>query len=576
MGKHGRKDEGLFGHSSLGEKLKDLLFGGRKESQKDAVRGQAERPMEPVPRSVDQVKSAREQPEQPRATRPDSRHPQPTGRSEVEIVLPEIAPCHFEMLRERPEAPRHTGPRGARKLIRLNYGSGPETDLVIGIDLGTSCTKIVVRDAIRDEAFGVPIGELSGFDSAYLCPSRISISQTGTLRLEPAGLSIWDFKTRLVKFGDTLFRLEDRFPEATALEMTTAYLALVLTHTLWWIERQLGRRLEKSAVTWHLNVGMPTNQLHVAHSATPFRIALLAGWILAEQGPTDITLCEVRAALAEVDSWLAAEDEEAWRPRHRISRDFVHAFPEIVAEVSGYARSKIRKAGLHFIVDVGAGTVDLATFNLVDRPDGDAYAIFLTKVYSLGTARLLSYRQNALDSILGKNSDRDEIVNKALFGGAGMTSSLPDLNTLAPGLSAEKRPKVDSGFISMVRSGCAQILRETKANRIQDAYQWENGLPVFVCGGGSLEPLYLQSLRLVESTFTPAKQGFRYIDLPMPDQFYAPGLAPAMFHRLAVANGLAYRHFDIGKPIPPGEIPDLKRRDLPELRGDVFVRKEDV
>ncbi|NHA14147.1 hypothetical protein [Thioalkalivibrio sp. XN279] len=576
MGKRGRRDEGLFGHNSLGDKLRALLFGSKKDSRKDTAKEEAKRPIETVRRSADQVEPARERLEQAREARPDSRHPHLKGSSKAEIVLPEIAPCHFEMLRERPEAPRHTGPRGARKSIRLKYGSGPETDLVIGIDLGTSCTKIVVRDAIRDEAFGVPIGELSGFDSAYLCPSRISISQTGTLRLEPAGLSIWDFKTRLVKFGDTLFRLEERFPEATALEMTTAYLALVLTHTLWWIEQQLGRRLEKTAVTWHLNVGIPTNQLHVAHSATPFRIALLAGWILAEQGPTDITLCEVRTALAEVDSWLAAEDEQAWRPRHHISRDFVHAFPEIVAEVSGYARSKIRKAGLHFIMDVGAGTVDLATFNLVDRPDGDAYAIFLTKVYSLGTARLLSYRQNALDSILGKDSDRDEIVNKALFGGAGMTSSLPDLNTLAPSLSAERRPEVDSGFISMVRSGCAQILLETKANRIQDAYQWENGLPVFICGGGSLEPVYLRSLKLVESTFTPAKQGFRYIDLQMPDQFYASGLAPAMFHRLAVANGLAYRHFDIGEPIPPSEIPDLKRRDIPELLGGAFVRKEDV
>src|SRR6056297_3053931 len=151
MGNRGRRDEGLFGHNSLRDKLRELLFGSKKDSRKDTAKEKPKRTIETVQRSADQAEPVRDRAEQARGTRPDSRHPHSKGRFEEEVVLPEIAPCQFEMLRERPEAPRHTGPRGSRKLIRLNYGSGPETDLVIGIDLGTSCTKIVVRDAIRDE-----------------------------------------------------------------------------------------------------------------------------------------------------------------------------------------------------------------------------------------------------------------------------------------------------------------------------------------------------------------------------------------------------------------------------------------
>lgn len=61
-------------------------------------------------------------------------------------------------------------------------------------------------------------------------------------------------------------------------------------------------------------------------------------------------------------------------------------FPEFVAQVAVYARSPQRQDGLHLLVDCGAGTLDIATFNVGRQPgtNEDIYPILQSEVAPLG------------------------------------------------------------------------------------------------------------------------------------------------------------------------------------------------
>jgi hypothetical protein len=68
------------------------------------------------------------------------------------------------------------------------------------------------------------------------------------------------------------------------------------------------------------------------------------------------------------------------------------AVPEFVAQLAGYAQSAQRRNGLHALVDLGGGTVDMVTFNVHHLDGDDVFPFFVPTVEPLGTFGLVANR----------------------------------------------------------------------------------------------------------------------------------------------------------------------------------------
>ncbi|MBC8425585.1 hypothetical protein H8E07_15835, partial [bacterium] len=75
--------------------------------------------------------------------------------------------------------------------------------------------------------------------------------------------------------------------------------------------------------------------------------------------------------------------------------------PEVAAEVVGYARSDLRRPGLHFLVDAGAGTLDVAGFVLHEDQGENLYPILSASVRPHGSLALLRARREAAANAKG-------------------------------------------------------------------------------------------------------------------------------------------------------------------------------
>ena len=76
--------------------------------------------------------------------------------------------------------------------------------------------------------------------------------------------------------------------------------------------------------------------------------------------------------------------------------DHLNVYPEIAAEVSGYARSDVRQRGLHLMIDIGASTLDVTTFILFNRDGSDNFSFLVADVQKRGSFYLHRWRTRSL------------------------------------------------------------------------------------------------------------------------------------------------------------------------------------
>ena len=95
---------------------------------------------------------------------------------------------------------------------------------------------------------------------------------------------------------------------------------------------------------------------------------------------------------------------------------------------------------------------------------------------------------------------------------------------------------MDSRFHADLSQVICNVLRCTKHWRVPLALEWQKGLPVFVCGGGSVCRVYLNSVTSGCSRIpvTPLLRKF-----PLPENLHRD-ISPDLFHRLSVAYGLTF------------------------------------
>ena len=177
-------------------------------------------------------------------------------------------------------------------------------------------------------------------------------------------------------------------------------------------------------------------------------------------------------------------------------------------------------------MDVGAGTLDLAAFNVANDigTEDTVYPIFSAKVSPLGTHYLMERRVSGSGIANATWSDSQHI---------------PSVDTLSDRWNVEpsRLEHIDTEFRRNVRAEIVQLLTYTKNQRYQLSRNWTDGLPVFLVGGGASVSVYREAL---ENALNAKKIPLIAIGQEIPAQLRSTGSTTSTdFSRLTVAYGLA-------------------------------------
>ena len=438
-------------------------------------------------------------------------------------------------------------------------GRQGDVELVVGLDFGTSCTKVVIQDIARRTGYAVPFRGLSERDHLYLLPTIISLDEQGEFNLRRRGTEYRGLKQNMMSIAasDPRDRSEHK---KSLLPHTIAYLALVFRAARSWFfeahrDDYVGRK-----IIWRINVGLPASRFDESAMPTLYRSAVRRAWYLSTMG-APITL-----ALA--DRTYSAVRLDSENPDALLDPGAIGAFPEVVAAVQGYAKSPERKEGLHLLVDVGASTMDVTCFRLMEYDHADQYPIFFATVARLGGFEVFRYRAKTVaDTVVTATGKMEAKMD-------GVSEPQNPLK-LKFSLDDEDMAEIDSQVGGEIGETIWRVIAETKRRRDPTAPEWNARLPTFLCGGGSRIDLYRQALDKIDRNRNWVGN-LEFRDLFLPRVVEAPDLVPGERHRLLVAFGLSFNSLDIGTLIPQSGIPDPEDEGRKKQFTDAFVGPEMV
>jgi len=398
--------------------------------------------------------------------------------------------------------------------------------LIIGLDFGTAFTKVVIGESRVH--YGVAFPSAKGSANPYLLPGAFYQTSGGICSLrktEGSAMQFDHFKMRLLE-GDT---------SLASKRETATFLALVFHECRSWLMDQHGNTYRGYDIDWYVNAGLPTEGSHDEKLKSVYQEILEAAWCASLSGEA-MTQRLVQQCMTAPKTALQQNQQSKM-----IASDAIALFPEFVAQISGYVRSPKRREDIHAIVDVGAGTVDITTFNIDDR--GERFAIFTKSVPPLGVEYLVKHRLKAIQNKTSWTpSPHENLPSNAIF-------------AQKSGISISQLEEIDQQFYTPLRQQFVEQLRHTKNVRSSpNARSWKEGVPFFLCGGGANVALYKELDVMARS----GAFGFKLdiMRIQKPEDLDAAGLSDANYDRLSVAYGLSYDAFDIWDIIPEDQVPD--------------------
>ncbi len=442
---------------------------------------------------------------------------------------------------------------------RLDYSRpgrhADECEIVVGLDFGTSCTKVVMRAPELPGSSVFPIARARSTGSPWLWSTGMICQPNGNFLLLPGKWSE-DLKRPLLDTDDPQSR------EAVRAEpWAAAFLGMVLRHAreslLLGESRIFGAY---RALRWAMNIGFPSAEVgQETVLRRRFRRLGRAAWALSLEEL--VTLDRAQTALRDAKDGPDLLEECP-----------VEAFPEIAAGAQAYARGTSRRNGLHILLDIGATTVDAGVVRIWEDREEDDWSFMATRVAPLGTTEWNERRLAAL----GRRS-------------AGAAPRLKRRDPLDPEAGDLDLPTrlVDSDALARIRNEFADELRRRVVGYVLEQtfdfkdWMWNQRhegkeFPVLLMGGGSKSSHYRHALR--------------HVLKELRDQFFRGGLPPVEVipplsnryealrrgaHRLAVAFGLSFHAFDLGRIRLPHETPD-RPVDVTRPKRPPFVDKEQV
>jgi len=539
------KKDKFYGLSNLGQKLMQALKG--KEKKESLSTQTPQKDPEKIPL---QVKST------------DISLPPNPLEPALKLQSPQINKVPKESFVNKEQIPINL-PIKKKKSAPVNpwqsQRSNPdkERDLVIGFDLGTSSTKVVIQDRQLRKAFAVPFDNYRVNGNRYLLPTKLYLDSQNKLSLESNSTQIENLK---VNFMENPGKTSEQYGIIAAnQDFVAAYIALVLMEICKWFWKEKTNEYSDITINWELNVGIPAKTWDETELSDAMKKAAMAGWNISLKPQISILIDDIGKAFDVAKKQL--KNDECDEKIGQLHPDLVKSVPELVAEVMGFAQSQLRRDGMYLLTDVGATTLDISTFILHENQDEEnIFTILSSDVKPMGAYNLHKYR---IEKSLGIYKNKLESIDRSYDG----ISALPDFSKYQPSIDGndnEMLVKADECYLKDCSVVLRQLVGHTKKKRNPYSLAWEAGVPAFLCGGGSQVNLYKRLIPYSgEKLRTVGINGFDIKNLPKPENLENDDILPQDYHRIAVSYGLSFSVNNMGTIIPARDIEDI-RYDITE------------
>jgi len=428
----------------------------------------------------------------------------------------------------------------------------------VGLDFGTSCTKIVYSQMGRRFSKALNFGHNLLIFPNYCLPALAAVDKQGELIFgtEAAKLLLdeeWDvgfqrFKVVVAgKYEASLrdptteenfykYRDSNNYPKSfTPEKLTSIYIAYVMKEC-----RNLILSLpeyEDAELDVAFNICMPIE--HIENNKV--RVAFEDIFTKAE------AIDRAWQHLKDNFNPVKEEPSSEYFPIDKEKRVF--AIPEAVAGIASYLISLRREDGLHAIIDLGAGTTDVSICNLVS-PGGKSDSIwYAAKNLPFGA---INIERQIADFVRECHSDEKKCK---------CTDVYEILYSLGSPSFIEGRNADKKAVLYRSARDALSTIRDSKHYRhtwyeaykkLKASTKWER-VEIFLCGGGA-------SLPFANNVFSvpwweQIKVRYPVSSLPIPDNYEA-GEAKAPFERMAVAYGLAIPKPTLETYTMPKDAPD--------------------
>jgi hypothetical protein len=232
----------------------------------------------------------------------------------------------------------------------------------------------------------------------------------------------------------------------------------------------------------------------------------------------------------------------------------VFVMPELAAQIHGFVSSTEfdpKHPNIYLLVDVGAGTIDASVFQVKNASGGRTFFNFFTNsVEAYGAMNLHRYRIGWWQSQFNSEGEFRNIIDalEKIRLPTEYRGSLPETYqdyiygvtvTLEGGAVSP-----DQAFFKFIRNQVAgNVLFGAYKKNLLDT-QSINGMPFFLCGGGSRYGFYKKLI--IEMKKQPGCSWLNaiYRELTLPKILRADGVNPIDFDRLSVAYGLSQLRLD--------------------------------
>lgn len=523
----------------------------------------------------DSVAIARSTPATPRAVAPaqnaiDRKPIPPAPTPDFQLVkVGEFQPHHLFRFRldDQVEAPS-----------QMLLGIGPQlsqdpqnaTDLIIGLDFGTSATKVVIRDTLSESVFPVEVNPGVHGLERFLQPSFV-VFNDGEFVLAGKGVRLDDLKLSLLE-------CPVKYP-VTEFNRCCAFLALMIRKARGWLLTTQEAIYRHHQLNWFVNVGLAARSYQDNDKVLLFRrLAWAAANLAADQRFPIITEDAVNQ-YRELSRRVVDIHEPENIPHVEFPPDSIGVVPEVAAQIQGFMTSASwdwRNRPIMMLVDVGAGTVDTALFHV--NPAQKKLTFYSSRVEPNGAMNLHRDRVSWLNKGVPNGPDFSVIHDylDRIARPTGRLQPIPgDVTDYLPGyqLSNVKR-NVDYQFRSdKYRTQVAGSINEAKVKKGIGANGSQQliGVALLLCGGGSRLPTY--STIADEINNTPGWQvSVEKTLMPVPLELKDVGWRLEEFDRISVAYGLSLQR-DLEKIVRDIEVPDVTRYVATES-SDRYVSKD--
>ena len=371
--------------------------------------------------------------------------------------------------------------------------SGREVcDVVVGFDFGTSCSKVVLRTPLYNNAraFATPFETVGHESCRYLLPSVLWIGNDDRMSLSriDGGLLLRDIKYHLM-FKTPVPAVNG--PPGGVLHdakaVAVGFLALALREARGWFLKEQKTLYGHLDLRWAFNLGLPSADFADESLCNEYERVAKAAWALSVK-TGELGLSDATELLNSPQDWDHLSDRDAAD---------IQPIPEVAAEVAGYAKSTLRDEGLHILVDIGATTLDVCSFLLYKPDEGadDCYALLTADVQALGASTLYRERvsavRKAVDEHVGKLWNQYDPVS-------AMSDDVEDYSPCHDSV-AESIRLHDGNYRKECRQKMMKTIIDLRTKRDPNSPRWQSAMPLFLSDGGSVMPFYQSLIKELSS-----------------------------------------------------------------------------